>query len=140
MFAGMISRLLLLSTLVATLAAPLDRRIVDRVTVGDAHSEFTHACARAERWMRCALTVFDDTEVSISATFAGDPAPRRFDVIVENTLVTTYTLNSPDSATVEFRVPLTVTSGHTNILVMLRAPSGLPPALLSLRSVQDHNE
>jgi hypothetical protein len=37
-------------------------------------------------------------------------------------------------------VPLELTKGHTNILVMLRATNGPTPALLELRSIQDHNE
>jgi hypothetical protein len=133
-------RLLLLACLGATVAARPDRRIVDRVTIGDARSEHEHAAAKGAGWVRYALNVFDDTEVTVSCTFAGTTVPRTFDLIVENKMATTHTFNSRDSATVEFRVPLSVTEGRTNILVMLKATKGPVPALISLRSVQDHNE
>ena len=147
--------LIILACLGATVAARPDRRIVDRVTVGDARNEQAHAYAgegvatgvakglvfrQASSWMRYALTVFDDTEVTIACTFAGSDAPRTFDLVIENTVVTTYSFNSADSATVELRVPIALTAGKTNILVMLRANNGPTPPLLALRSVQDHNE
>ena len=136
----MIPRLLVLGILVAAVATPRDRRIVDRVVLGDPHSERDHACAVAPGWTRCGLAVFDDTEVTVSVTVAGSAEPRTFDLFVENTPVATYTSNSRDSASVEFRVPLAVTTGHTNIFVLLRASNGLMPSLLTLRSIQDHNE
>ena len=86
-------RLLLLACLGATIAARPDRRIVDRVTIGDARSEQAHAYEGADvatgtagdrtfretrSWMRYALTVFDDTEVTISCTFVGVDTPRMF--------------------------------------------------------------
>ncbi|MDB4915080.1 MAG: hypothetical protein JWM95_2724 [Gemmatimonadetes bacterium] len=148
--------ILLLVCLSATPSAHPDRRIVDRITIGDVRSEQDHAYAgddvtagvtrghafrQARGWMRYALTVFDDTEVTVACTFAGSDAPQTFDVVVENHLVTTYTFTSADRAAIEFRVPLELTRGRTNILVMLRAASGsTTPALLELRSVQDHNE
>jgi hypothetical protein len=129
-------RSLLVLAFLAGVALP-DRRIVDRVIVGDARSEQEHAFAAAPGWVRYGLNVFDDTEVIVSCTFSGTNTPRTFDVVVENKTITSYTFNSRDSATVEFRVPREVTEGRTNIFVMLR---GNIPALLSLRSIQDHNE
>jgi len=147
--------LLLLGTLSATNAARPDRRIVDRVTIGDPRSEQDHAYAgdnvstgtsegrtfrMAHGWMRYALTVFDDTEVTVACTFVGSDAPQTFDLIVENRVVASHTFHSMETRTVEFRIPLELTKGRTNILVMLRATNGQTPALLELRSVQDHNE
>jgi hypothetical protein len=148
-------RFLLIACLGASVAARPDRRVVDRITVGDTRSEQEHAYAgegvtvgatggrafrQAQAWMRYALTVFDDTEVTVVFTFLGTDAPRTFDLIVENHPVTSYTFRSAETTTVEFRVPLDITKGRTNILVMLRAMNGPTPALLELRTVQDHNE
>jgi hypothetical protein len=152
-------RLLVLTSLAATVSAYRpDRRIVDRVIVGDVTSEQAHAYdgdgvttgvaagrtwRQARGWMRYALTVFDDTEVTVACTFAGtDDAPRTFELIVENHVVTSYTFRSRSTApeTVELRVPIEVTRGHTNIMVMLHATNGPTPALIELRTVQDHNE
>lgn len=146
---------LLVVALGAAVAARPDRRIVDRITVGDVRSEMDHAYAgadvtsgvagdrafrQARGWLRYALTVFDDTEVTVALTFLGSDAPRRFDLVVENHLVSSYTFRSSVSATVELRVPLELTKGHTNILVMFRATDGPTPALLELRRIQDHSE
>lgn len=148
-------RLLLVACLGASVAARPDRRIVDRVTVGDVRSEKDHAFAgegvtsgvtrghafrQSRGWMRYALTVFDDTEVTVACTFLGSDAPQTFDLIVENRIVASSTFRSTEQATMEFRVPLELTKGRTNILVMLRATNGVTPALVELRSVQDHNE
>jgi len=149
------AKLLLVVGLGATIAARPDRRVVDKITVGDVRSERDHAYAgadvtsgvagdrafrQASGWLRYALTVFDDTEVTVALTFLGSDAPRAFDLIVENHLVSSYTFRSGVAATVELRVPLELTKGHTNILVMLRATNGPTPALLELRTIQDHNE
>lgn len=110
----------------------------DGVTAGTADGR---AFKQSTRWMRSALTVFDDTEVTIAATFLGSPdTTRTFDVIVENHVVTTYTYRSAQLSTVEFRVPLAITSGKANVLIVLRAINGSTPRLVELRSVQDHNE
>lgn len=154
---GSVARpLFLLACLGATVAAARpDRRVVDRITVGDVRNEQEHAYAgedvtagvaqgRAFRqtrgWMRYALTVFDDTEVTIACTFLGSDAPQTFDLTVENQVVASYTFRSAQPATMELRVPLALTKGHTNIIVVLRATNGPTPALVELRSVQDHNE
>lgn len=147
---------LLVLSLVATIVSQGDRRIVDRVIVGDTASEVSHAYAgdgvttgsadgqafrQARGWMRYALTVFDDTEVTVAATFLGSAGTTgAFDVIVENHVVTTCTFRSTEKTTVEFRVPLSVTYGKTSIIVVLRAADGSTPRLVELRSVQDHNE
>lgn len=148
-------RIFLYVSLIAAIAAPTDRRVVDRITVGDTQSEEAHAYAGAEvtdgvarglafrvtrGWMRYALAVFDDTEVTIACTFLGSAAARTFDLVVENQVVASHTFRSAKRTTVEFRVPIGITKGRTNIIVMLRATNGSTPALVELRSVQDHNE
>lgn len=147
--------LLLVACLGTTVAARPDRRIVDRVTIGDVRSEHEHAYdgddvttgvaegrvfRQTGSWMRYALTVFDDTEVAVACVLLGTAVPRSFDLVVEGRVVASHTFVSAQAATVEFRVPLELTKGRTNILVMLRATNGATPALLELRSVQDHNE
>ncbi|MEO8623065.1 MAG: DUF6805 domain-containing protein, partial [bacterium] len=109
------TRLLLLTIcLGATIAARPDRRIVDRVTIGDLRSEQEHAYAgenvttgasqgrtfrQTRSWMRYALTVFDDTEVTIGCTFLGSDTPGTFDLIVENRVVSTHTFRSTETRT-----------------------------------------
>lgn len=153
---ALIAHSVLALALLAAVAVHGDRRIVDRVSVGDIDSEVSHAYGgdgvttgtadgRAFRqtrgWIRYALTVFDDTEVTIAATFLGSPdTTRTFDVIVENHVVATHTFRSADVDTVEFRVPFAITEGRANVLVVLRAINGSTPRLIELRSVQDHNE
>lgn len=151
-------RLLALTCLSATLGAAHDRRVVDRVTVGDAQSERDHGYAgdavtagvaggrtfrQTRAWLRYALAVFDDTEVTVVCSFAGgDDAPRTFALMVENRDVATYSLaaHSASGGTVEFRIPFDITRGRTNILVTVRASGGATPALLELRTLQDHLE
>ena len=136
----MLRPVLLATLLPAWLGGAPDRRVVDRIAIGDSLSEREHACLKTATWTRCALATFDDTEVTIASTFAGTSAPRSFDLVVENRTVATYTFSSADSQTVELRVPLAITAGRTNILVTLRAHDGALPALIALRSEQDHNE
>ena len=141
-------------------ATPLDRRIVDRVIVGDTKSEGAHAYAAdrdttgvdhghafrsARGWLRYALSVFDDTEVTIACIFARTGTHDRtggFDLLIENQVVASYEYGPPSTLpdTLEVRVPIGLTRGRTNILVILRATMGATPPLLELRTVQDHNE
>lgn len=135
-----------------------DRRIVDTVIVGDADSEDAHGYAghddragvandttfrEARGWMRYAMTTFDDTDVTIACTFAGGHAEaRQFDVLVEDSLVASRTLDVSAKAptVVEIRVPFAVTKGRTNVAVTMRGRSGPTPALRALRTIQDHHE
>ncbi len=135
----------------------LDRRVVDRVQLGEARSEAAHGYAghdvvagvaggtsfrQARGWMRYALTTFDDTEVTVACTFVrteGLIGP--YDVVVEDSVIATRTHSSSTaSSVVEIRVPFSITKGRTNIAIMIRARGGLTPALSELRTVQDHNE
>lgn len=135
-------------------AATRDRRTVDAVTAGDAASETLHGFAfhestagvhagapfrRATGWMRYALNVFDDTEVTVVVRIAPiDSVPRQFDVIVEDSLVATRSVTA--DSIVDVRVPLAVTKGRPNIAITLRAHGGTTPAFRDVRTVQDHNE
>ena len=149
---------LLLACLAATPVTRLDRRVVDVVTAGDARSEREHAFAaegattgvtggrtfrQTGAWMRYALNVFDDTEVTVACTLLGaDGVPLAFELVVEGQVVATRTLTSASAtpSIVEVRVPFVITRGRTNILVTIRATHGLTPALLEMRTIQDHLE
>lgn len=99
----------------------------------------THREARG--WMRYALTTFDDTEVTVSCTFAAHADARRFELVVEDSVIATpITPPSAEPRVVNVVVPLTLTRGKTNIAVAIRARDGLTPPLRELRTVQDHNE
>jgi len=140
-----------------------DRRVVDTVDAGDARSEADHGYAaqddsagvsdgrafrQARGWMRYAVTTFDDTDVTIECTFLTGNAPRRYDVVVEDSVVASRTLAAgvTDTGTgagtvvVEVAVPFTLTKGRSNIAVVLRGRGGPTPALHKLRTVQEHHE
>jgi hypothetical protein len=135
---------------------PLDRRVVDGVEAGNAESEATHGYAgheavagvvegkpfrQASGWMRYALTTFDDTDVTVACTFVRtDSLPRRYDIVVEDSLIATRELTASTPVVIELTVPFSLTRGKTNIVVVVRARGGLTPALQSIRTVQDHNE
>ncbi len=137
-----------------------DRRIVDRVEVGNPHSETQHGYEgrdaiagvaggvpfrQTRQWLHYALTTFDDTEVTLALTFvglAGDSTSREVDVVVEDSLVATRTVRVPagNISMVEVAVPFTLTKGKSGIIVFIRARGGLTPALRELRTIQDHYE
>ena len=137
---------------------PQVRRIVDIVRVGDTTNERDHDYAgedvtaglsagkpfrQTRNWMRYSLKVYEDTEVTVACTFFGGNAP--FELVVEDQLVAThvFTSSSTAPAVAELRVPFSLTKGKTNIMVMLRAAKGAngpTPALLELRTIQDHLE
>ena len=143
----------------ATAGARQGRRVVDVAKVGDVLSEHDHdyagedvitgvaggkAFRQARGWMRYSLAVYEDTEVTVACTFLGSEGTRlSFDLVVEDRPVATRAFTSPSAtpAIVELRVPFAITKGKTNILVMLRATresTGPTPALLELRTIQDH--
>lgn len=135
----------------------VDRRVVDVVLAGDETSESAHGyagyLARAGSrdgapyrttagWMRYALHTFDDTPVTVVLVLARDSVSRQYDVVVEDSLVATRTLD-PDGAPVaivEVDVPFAVTRGRAEVSVVVRARGGPTPALRELRTLQDHNE
>lgn len=139
-------------------AVGLDRRIVDRATVGDPRSEAVHgyvghdvtegiavgrAFRQARGWMRYAMTTFDDTEVTVALTMAGvDSITRQYDLIVEDSLVATrsFTAKGGTPVVVEHLVPFVLTKGKAEITVVIRGHEGQTPALHEVRTVQDHNE
>lgn len=135
-----------------------DRRIVDAVSVGNPASERAHGYAgradtvalfdgvparQTREWMHFALKTFDDTDVTLALTFVvADSVPRRYDVVVEDSVVASKTFGPQDSAkpVVDVPVPFVLTKGKTNIVVYVRARGGLTPALREIRTIQDHNE
>ena len=152
---------ILLLCLGATSHVAQVRRIVDIVKIGDTANERDHDYAgedviaglsagkpfrQTRNWMRYGLKVYEDTEVTVACTFVGSDAARvPFELVVEDQLVSTHMFTSPSTApaVAEVRVPFALTKGKTNIMVMLRAAKGAngpTPALLELRTIQDHLE
>ena len=135
-----------------------DRRVVDIAAAGNAHSEADHGYAgegasvgaangktfrQTRGWMRYSLAVFGDTEVTVACTFLGSAGvPLTYDILIEDRLVATRTFTTPSSTpvVVDFTVPFGITRGMTNVVVTIRARGGVTPALLELRTVQDHLE
>ena len=135
-----------------------DRRVVDVALVGDARSESAHGFAghdvvagmldgkshrQTSGWMHFSMTTFEDTEVTVALTFVGiDTVSRRYDIVVEDSLLATRTLSAPLSgqAAVDVIVPFSLTKGKANIAVVIRARDGLTPALRQVRTIQDHYE
>jgi hypothetical protein len=134
------------------------RRVVDVVKVGDPASERQHGYAgegvtegvaggrtfrQAHGWLSYSLVVYEDTEVTLSCVFRGTEGRRlAFELLVEGRRIKTYTLVSFSSrpTNVDFPIPFEVTKGLTAIHVVLRAVNGAAPALLELRTVQEHLE
>jgi hypothetical protein len=142
-------------------AAPLatqGRRIVDVVKVGDATSEREHRYAgegvtegvadgrtfrEVRGWLSYSMAVYEDTEVTLACTFRGSEGRKiPFDLVVEGRKIATNTFVSTSSrpTIVDVRIPFGITKGLTAIHVMLRAVDGPTPALLELRTVQEHLE
>ena len=97
----------------------------------------------ARGWLSYSMAVYEDTEVTLSCVFRGTEGRRlAFDLLVEGRPVKTHAVVSPSSrpASVEFRIPFEITKGLTVIHVTLRAVDGPTPALLELRTVQEHLE
>ncbi len=155
-------RLVLVACVLTSSTRVFDRRVVDVAEVGNARSEANHGYAgddvvtgvvdgtpfrQARGWMRYALAIFDDTEVTVALTFVPQAVddvhvPRRYDVLVEDSLVAsrTFTAQTTTPTVVDIVVPLAITKGRTSIAVTIRARGGPTPALRELRTIQDHNE
>ena len=149
---------LALGRIATTDATARDRRIVDMAEVGNARSEAAHGYAghdailgtmdgkpyrQARGWMHFAMTTFDDTEVTVSCTFAGiDTVARSYDIVVEDSVIASRTLATQTTVptVVDVIVPFSLTKGKTNIVIFIRARGGLTPALRELRTIQDHYE
>jgi hypothetical protein len=134
------------------------RRVVDVVMAGDAASERDHeyegagvtegvidgrTYRQASGSLSYSMAVYEDTEVTLACTFRGSEGRKiPFDLLVEGRKIATHVFVSPSSApaSVEIRVPFDITKGLTSIYVTLRAVDGPTPALLELRTVQEHLE
>ncbi len=136
----------------------VDRRIVDTVEAGNPSSELVHGYAgdnvsvgvsggksyrQARGWMHYALKTFDDTPVTIACTFVSvDNEPRRYDIVVEDSVIASRTFAPPSNTplVVEVAVPFSLTKGKANIAIIIRARGGPTPALQMIRTIQDHYE
>ncbi len=144
------------ATMKAHTFAARDRRVVDVVEAGVAHSENDHGYAahddtsgtangqsfrQARGWIRYALTTFDDTDVTIACTFLSTTSGN-YDLVVEDRLIASkrFDATTDEPTIVEILVPFAVTKGKSSIAIMLRARGGLTPRLHQLRTIQDHNE
>jgi len=134
------------------------RRVVDLVTVGAAASDRDHefsgdgvtagvADGRSYRealgWQRYVLTVYEDSDVTLVCTFRGSNGqPRAFVLEVEGTAVSVKPFQSASlrPVDVEIRVPAVLTRRRTAIAVTIRAVDGPTPALIQLKTVQEHLE
>ena len=98
---------------------------------------------QATEWLRVSLTVYDDTEVTLTGTFRGTAgATVAFELLVEQRQVKVRPLVSPSTTpvSVEFPIPMALTKGKTRICVEIRAVTGPTPGLIELRTVQEHLE
>jgi hypothetical protein len=148
----------LLAWSVAPAASGQGRRVVDLVRAGDPASEREHeytgerasmglvegkSFRQARGWMSYSMTVYEESEVTLTCTFRGTAGRRfLFDLLVEGRKITTQAFVSPssDPVNIEISVPMSITKGLISILVTLRAVEGPTPDLLELRTVQEHLE
>ena len=156
-----LARVLLITLLVlsvAPVAASQGLRVVDVVKVGDPASEREHdyagegatagvldgrAYRQARGWLSYSMAVYEDTEVTLSCVFRGtEGRSLAFDLLIEGRQVKTQTLGSPSAQpmSLDLLIPREITKGLTTIHVMLRAVDGPTPALLELRTAQEHLE
>ena len=142
----------------ASAVAGQARRVVDLVTVGAASSERDHefsgagvstgvADGRTYRealgWQRYVLTVYEDSDVTLVCTFRGSNGPARPYVLeVEGTAVPVKPFTSATLAPVdvEIHVPAALSRRRTTIAVTIRAVDGPTPAVIQLKTVQEHLE
>jgi len=147
-----------LASMTASAAPAQGRRVVDVFTMGDARSEHEHDYAaerviegvadgrvfrQADGWLRVTLTVYDDTEVTLVATFRGSAGVAgTFELLVDGRPIKVPAFVSPSGvpARAEYLLPMELTRGKTRISVTLRATSGPTPGLMELRTVQEHLE
>jgi len=134
------------------------RRVVDLVTVGAASSERDHEFSgegvttgsadgrtyrEASGWQRYVLTVYDDSDVTLVCTFRGSNGQaRRYVLEVEGTAVPVKPFQSTSlvPVDVEIRVPAALTRRRTMMAVTIRAVDGPTPAVMQLKTVQEHLE
>jgi hypothetical protein len=115
---------------------------------------------RITGWIGASLTTYDDTEVTIEATVVSDAgvgAASAFELLVDGQRIETHAAAVPHPATspsalsvpstakpsferLAWRVPFSLTKGKTRIGVVLRVVRGRAPAVLDLRTVQEHLE
>jgi hypothetical protein len=120
----------------------VEKRLVDRVVVGEAESEKGHNLQaeksesgelRGERyreafaggWFSYELKVLPDKPIVLLGTYWGSDTGRTFDILVEGTKIATQTVNvnfPGDFFDVEYKIPPELTRGKEKITVRYQAP------------------
>ncbi len=94
-------------------------------------------------WLHFALTVFDDTEVTVALSLVNpDSAARRFELVVEDSVVATPVVaaGQREPQLTQVVVPFARTKGKSHIVVLVRARGGVTPGVHEVRTIQDHFE
>jgi hypothetical protein len=121
-----------------------ERRLVDRVFVGEAESEREHNLRaeksesgelRGERWRHAVdggwfsfdLKVLPDKPMVLAGRYWGSDTGRTFDILVDGTKIATQTVNvnfPGDHFDVEYPVPRELTRDKEKVTVRYQAPPG----------------
>ncbi len=124
--------------------ADIERRLVDRVEIGNPESEGAHNMRgektssgemRGERWRHAVdggwfsydLRVLPDRPTVLLCTYWGSDVGRTFDIFVDDTKVASQTVNvnfPGDFFDVETGIPLELVGGKEKIRVRFQAPGG----------------
>ena len=131
----------------------VEKRLVDRVAVGEDESEKQHNLQseksesgelRGERWRHAVeggwfsydLLVLPDTPMVLVGRYWGSETGRTFDILVEGTKIATQTVNvnfPGDFFEVDYKIPLELTRGKARVTVRFQAPpDGAAGGLYSL--------
>ena len=131
----------------------IEKRLVDRVAVGEAESEKEHNLQaeksesgenRGERWRQAVdggwfsydLKVIPGVPLALLSTYWGSDTGRTFDILVDGKKIATQTVNvnfPGDFFDVEYRIPLELTRGKDKVTVRYEAPpEGLAGGLYDL--------
>jgi len=131
----------------------IEKRLVDRVEVGEAESEKEHSLQaeksesgelRGERWRHAVdggwfsfdLKVLPDNAMVLLGRYWGSDTGRTFDILVEGTKIASQTVNvnfPGDFFDVEYKIPLELTRAKKRVTVRYQAPpEGLAGGLYGL--------
>jgi len=120
----------------------VEKRLVDRVAVGEDESEKQHQLQseksesgelRGERWRHAVeggwfsydLQVLPDTPMVLVGRYWGSETGRTFDILVEGTKIATQTVNvnfPGDFFEVDYKIPHELTRGKARVTVRFQAP------------------
>ena len=129
--------------------AVAEARIIDQVSIGDSTSETAHHLLATNsntgnydglNWRDAnenlsatgsfgyTMAVLSNAAMSVACTYWGsDSGSRVFDVLVDGTVIATQTLTNDDPGqffTVYYPIPLNLTAGQTNVIVLFQAHAG----------------